>query len=752
MIRRTLAGLPAAALACVAAVISPAGAQTPAAEQTPAATTHRPKICLVLAGGGARGIAHVGVLKALKAMRIPIDCVVGTSIGSIVGGALAAGLDADAIEDVVRKANWTEILSDLPPRSGRTVYEKAIERQHVVTAELGLNGTSVELPRGILVGHGLQIFLRKIVPDGTDLDFKALPIPYCAVATNFETGSLAVLDHGDMALAIRASMSVPGAFAPVTVDGHLLVDGGLVQNLPIEAARNFKPDVIIAVDLGTQLLKHDELNSLLAAGLQTLNILMAQNIERSRTALGPDDVLIAPDVGDVSPADFPGSMKAIDRGVAATLAVADRLSRYSVPEAEYAAWSSAHSNQRQPTHYARVNVDTSHLRRVTPESVLARFGADATPQDVDARIERLMGTGDFERVDVHTDRGSDGEVLTIRPVEKSWGPDYLRAGISLGADLGGGSDFTVFLDRRKTWLNSRGLEWRLHASVGRLNSLVSELRQPLDFSQDWFVSGAAGIGNEQRNLYVDEFPIATYRLSEFAGYAGVGRHFGNLGEVVIGGGVESSVPRFFSGVPLPGLDSTHETATVLRARFTSDTHDNLDFPQQGHLLRLDADIARRSLGGNYDYGRIIASASQAFGYDENSLLVTGRYMTSLNSVLPLYRQFELGGFLNLSGLRQSQILANHVAFARLVVRHRLLRGGDLLPGLYIGGSLEAADVRDRYNPFLGRAEAAGFSVPDTRIGAGSLFLSAQSALGPFYLAVGHSKAGQTTVYLYFGRP
>ncbi len=734
-------------LTVLTATAAPAGAQAP----SPTAD-HRPKICLVLAGGGARGIAHVGVLKALKSMRIPIDCVVGTSIGSIVGGAVAAGLDADAIEEVVRKANWTDILSDQPPRSGRTVYEKAIERQHVVTAELGLSGTSVELPRGILVGHGLQLFLRKIVPDGTDLDFNALPVPYRAVATDFETGGLAVLDHGDVALAIRASMSVPGAFAPVTVDGHLLVDGGLVQNLPVEAARDFKPDVIIAVDLGTQLLKHDELNSLLAAGLQTLNILMAQNIERSRTALRPGDVLITPDVADVSPADFPGSMKAIDRGVAATLAVADELSRYSVPEAEYTAWTRAHSNQRPPSRYAHVTVDTSKLRNVTPESVLARFGTDATPEDVEERIDRLMGTGDFERVDVHTDRSTGEDVLTIRPVEKSWGPDYLRAGIALGADLGGGSDFTVFLDRRKTWLNSRGLEWRLHASVGRLNSLVSELRQPLDFSQDWFVSGAAGIGNEQRNLYVDEFPIATYRLSEFAGYAGIGRHFGNLGEIVVGGGVESSVPRFYSGVPLPGLDSTHETATILRARFTSDTHDNLDFPQQGHLLRLDADVARRSLGGDYDYGRIVASASQAFGYDENSFLVTGRYMTSMNSVLPLYRQFELGGFLNLSGLRQSQILANHVAFARLVVRHRLLRGGDLLPGLYVGGSLEAADVRDRYNPFLGRPEAVGFSVPDTRIGAGSLFLSAQSALGPFYLAVGHSKAGQTTVYLYFGRP
>jgi NTE family protein len=725
----------------------PAGAQPVAGS-----AAHRPKICLVLAGGGARGIAHVGVLKVLKSMRIPIDCVVGTSIGSIVGGALAAGLDADAIEDVVRKANWTEILSDQPPRSERTVYEKAIERQHAVTAELGLNGTSVELPRGILVGHGLQIFLRRIVPDGTDLDFDALPVPYRAIATDFETGAPQVLDHGDMALAIRASMSVPGAFAPVTVNGRLLVDGGLVQNLPVEAARQFKPDVVIAVDLGTQLLKREELKSLLAAGLQTLNILMAQNIERSRLALGPRDIVIAPDVADVSPADFPGSMKAIDRGVAAALAVADQLSRYSVSEAEYSAWTRAHGTPRPATRYARVTVDTSRLKVVPAESVLARFGTDATPADVDARIERLMGTGDFERVDVHTDRSEDGDVLTIRPVEKSWGPDYLRAGIALGADLGGGSDFTVFLHRRKTWLNSRGLEWRLNASVGRVNSLVNELRQPLSVGRDWFVSGVVGAANEQRNLYLDDFPISTYRLTIFNGYAGIGRSFGNFGEFVAGAGIEDSVPRFYNGVPLPGLDSPHETATVARARFTSDTYDNLDFPLRGHQLRLDADVARQSFGGHYDYERLAASASQAFGFDADSLVVTARYMTSLHSTLPLYRQFDLGGFLNLSGLRQFQILANRVTFASVVFRHRLLEGGDILPGLYIGGSLEAADVRDRYNPFTDLKASGEFVVRDERIGAGSLFLSAQSALGPFYFAVGRSKAGQTSVYLYFGRP
>ena len=735
-----------ALLAILATLLSLPVAAAPA---PPAART-RPKVCLVLAGGGARGISHVGVLKVLEEMRVPIDCIVGTSMGAIVGAAYAGGLDAAAIEDLVRSAEWSSILSDVPNRADHTVYDKGIERPHAVSAELGVSGTEVRLPKGLLVGHELQRFLRRLVPDGSNLDFDALPIPYRAVATNFETGGLVVLSKGDLAQSVRASMSVPGAFSPVTINGLLLADGGLVRNLPIDVAREFHPDAIIAVDLGAPLLKREELNSLLAAGLQTLNILSYQNIERSRAELTSADVLLSPDVTDVSPADFANSFRAVARGETVARAAADRLARFSVPDDEYRAWRSAHVRPPAPT-YTAVRVDTTRLRHVTPAAVTARLGSGVTLQNLDSRVDELMGTGDFERVDVHGEPTPDGDVLVVRPVEKSWGPNYLHVGIALGADFSGGSDFTMYADHRETWLNDRGLEWRLHGSVGRTNSLVSELRQPLDSGRDWFVSGLLGARREQRNVYVDAAPLATYRLGELDGFAGLGRSFGTSAEFVLGAGVESAVPRYFSGISAPSFDGKPQDASEIRARFVADTLDNLDFPQAGHFVLFDTQLARPALGSQLHYDRLSATLSQALGSGGNSLLLTGRFSTSAGSPLPFYRGFSLGGFLNLSGLREDQLVAEREVFLRAVFRHRLLSGGDLLPGLFVGASLEGADARDLINP-LG-TDVNGHLMPaNLKVGAASLFLSAQSVLGPGYLALGHSRAGQTAVYLYFGRP
>ena len=724
------------------------------AQDAPGATApppHRPKVCLVLAGGGARGIAHVGVLNVLAQMHVPIDCVVGTSMGSIVGAAFASGIDAGRIQTIVTEANWDRLLSDSPDRAEHSVYAKALERHHVGTAEIGLRGSDVKLPTGVLVGQQLQPFLRGLVRPGTDLNFDELPIPYRAVATDFETGQIVVLDHGDLSIAVRASMSVPGAFAPVDYEGRLLVDGGLVRNLPIDIARRFHPDVIIAVDLGAPLLKRSEIGSVFTVGLQTINILMAQNVERSLGDLSAQDVLIQPDVSDVDSSDFQHSLRAIPRGEAAARAVADRLAQLSVSPEEYAAWERIHDRPTETPKYAHVILDTSALQVVNPVSIEAMFRNEHADATLQQRIDNLMGTDSFERVDAHTESGPDGTSLVLRPVEKSWGPDYLRLGISLGADFGGGSDFTIFVDQRRTWLTQSGLEWRSHASIGRTNSLWSELRQPLDAAHNWFVDGSLGVENEQRNLYVDEFPVSTYRQSEFTGASEIGRQFGNLGEAAVGIRAASAIATFYSGVPLSILNGHRQVNTDLTARFSSDTLDNLDFPQHGHVLLIDGDFARQAFGSHLSYDRISIGGSEAFGAGPTSVFVTGRLQTSAGSTLPIYRQFGLGGFLEMSGLRVDQLLAERIVFLRTVVRQRVASAGTLLPGLYVGASLEGADVRDRINA-LAPDIADAVTPSNARIGAGSVFLSAQSLLGPFYLGLGHSRGGQTSLYLYVGRP
>ena len=420
-------------------------------------------------------------------------------------------------------------------------------------------------------------------------------------------------------------------------------------------------------------------------------------------------------------------------------------------EEAYAAWERHHDQPPEPTRYARVVIDTSQLKYVNPQSVQAIFNATDTQGGTDQLINQLLATDDFERIDSRAEPSDQGIELVLTPVEKSWGPNYLRLGMTLGADLGGGSDFTVFIDHRATWLTDKDLEWRNHISIGRVNSLASELRQPLDPARNWFVQGLGNVSNAQRNLYVGEFPVAIYRLSNYGAAAGIGRNFGNWGEMTLGIKADASKANFYSGLPLLILNNAQTRYTGLTARYVADTLDNLDFPKSGHQLRFDSELIRPTLGASGSYNRVTASVSQAFGYGPASIYLTGRVQSSAGSSLPIYRAFELGGFLNLSGLREDQLLANRVDFVRAIARTRVASAGSLLPGLFIGASLEGANVRDRVNP-LG-SNVTQFVVPgDLRIGAGSLFLSAESALGPFYLALGHSRAGQNSLYFYIGRP
>ena len=219
-----------------------------------------PRIALALSGGGARGIAHVGVLKVLEELRIPITCVTGTSMGSIVAGAFAVGHSPAEIEKLVLAANWNELFRDNPPRTEIAARRKVDDYKTLFAPEFGVKNGGLALPKGIIAGVSIEAFLRVVAEPATGIqDFDKLPVPFRAVATDIETGEAVVLREGNVAEAMRASMSVPGAIAPVEKDGRLLVDGMIANNLPIDQARKLCGDVVIAVNIGTPPLKRDEI-------------------------------------------------------------------------------------------------------------------------------------------------------------------------------------------------------------------------------------------------------------------------------------------------------------------------------------------------------------------------------------------------------------------------------------------------------------------------------------------------------------
>jgi NTE family protein len=710
--------------------------------------TARPRTCLVLSGGGARGAAHIGVLKVLERQRVPIDCVVGTSMGAIIGGAWASGVPADQIEIALRAVRWDRVLSDDPERPQRSIRAKDLERRRFGTAEFGYRDGRAVLPRGAFIGQQFDFFLARLfgIPFAR-ASFDDLPIPFRALATDIETGRLVVLDRGSLNDAVRASMSVPGVFSPQDIDGRLLVDGGLVRNLGVDVARSLGAERVIAVNLGTTLAGRDALDSLVGITGQMIAILTDQNVETSLAQLGPRDLLISPALGNFSAADFATATDVIPLGEVAAIAATARLAEFAMPEPAWVAWRQALSRRQvEPPLFESIAVDTTRLQRVDPASAQAVFEASFRSGPAETALERAIGalyaTDDFQQISVRSGVAPDGvDLLVVEPREKSWGPNYVRLGLTLATDLEGQSAFTVLGDHRATWLNRRGLELRSTASVGQLNSLRTELFQPLDLARRWSVSGAAGWQQRIDEAFVDDNAVARFRQSALRASIDFGRRFGTLGEWRVGVERQRLSSRLVTGSD-SDLDTGIRNSGSLFSRLTLDRLDSWDFPRSGWYLRSDFELADSSLGGNVDYRRLSLEWQGARGGRDFSLSAVLRYEDSLGTQLPLAEAFALGGFENLSGLRERQILANQVLFGRVVYSHQIGRGGALLRGVYVGGSLEYARVRERLNALDPTFEGLG----------GSLFVSLDSRLGPFYLGAGVAEEGEATLYLFLGRP
>src|SRR5271163_2001937 len=305
--RRLRQGLAGVLLAgCVAGTGSArAAAPGAAAIGAPAPDTPRPRVCLVLSGGGARGMAHIGVLRVIEELKVPIDCIAGTSMGAVVGGLYASGMSAAQIETTMRSVNWQEAFRDAPPRRDLNFRRKQDDRNFLVRLPLGVKHYHILLPKGFIQGEKLQETLRQLtLPFSNTTNFDELPTPFRAVATDLVTGEAVLLDKGDLSIAMRASISAPGVFAPVEYQGRLLVDGGLAENLPIDVARAMHADVLIVSDVSFPLQPRDKLDTALSISNQMLAIMVRNNADRQKATLGPQDILIEPSLGTSPPTDF----------------------------------------------------------------------------------------------------------------------------------------------------------------------------------------------------------------------------------------------------------------------------------------------------------------------------------------------------------------------------------------------------------------------------------------------------------------
>ena len=504
-----------------------------------AATEERPKIGLVLSGGGARGAAHIGVIRALEEMQVPIDAVAGTSMGAVVGGLYCAGLSGAEIEQVFRKLDWQDLFRDRALRRDLVYRRKQDDRSIYARGSLGLRyGEGVELPLGLVQGQKITQALRSATLGVADTkDFDRLPTPFRALATDLETGEPVVLDHGDLATVLRASMSAPGVLAPVEVGDRLLVDGGLVDNLPVALARSMGVDVLIVVDVSFPLASRDDLQSPLDVTNQMLGIMVRRGTEASKAQLAARDVLIEPDLGSMTALDFGRVPDVMATGRNLSPEVRQRLATLALPVAPYSDYRLARAaggKDEEIIAFVRPGAgsarDAARIEAVFGDLAGEPFDA----QELQRRANRQYGLNRYEAVDYQLVGEGEQRGLEIDLRAKSWGPSFLRLGLGIESDYDEGSRANAAGEILMTGLNRLDGEWLTELQLGDDPRFFTEWFQPLSLTNDVFLAPSLRHEIQSYDLVQDDSTIARYRVRESVAAIAIGAEISDWGEVRLG--------------------------------------------------------------------------------------------------------------------------------------------------------------------------------------------------------------------------
>jgi NTE family protein len=703
----------------------------------------RPRVALVLSGGGARGFAHVGVLRVLRDLKVPIDLVVGTSMGSVVGGAFAAGNSVETMETIVRSTDWEAVIADRPARDELAFRRREEDLLLPSRIEFGVDAGGITLPPSAAGNAALEFALARLMPGttrGTPVD--RLPLPFRSVASDLVSGELVELVDTPLFLTMRASLAVPGVFAPVRINERLLVDGGLVRNLPIDLARAMGADVVIAVNVGTPLAPESELGNAVGVAQQMLRILTEQNVQRSLKELGPRDILIAPDLSDVSFMDFRAAERAMSRGALAARQVAAQLQALAVSPADYAARESARLAGPAVTEAPQViaTLDVKGTKHIAAEALRAQstlqVGQPATREQFDQAARRLYGRADLERIEVVSREAEGGLAVTIEATEAAWARSRVRLGVELASDFGDGNAFNLGMLHVLSSLNDWGAELRTVARIGTLRQLGTQWWQPIAAGSPWYLA----LTLQHSGTATDVFEGGRRSVrADFATNSAIvvfGREVGDWGDVRVGWlrgrtRVRALVPDDGSREPIVLLGNTE----FLQVRV--DTLDSLAFPRRGHFLNADWERRKGQRADGLAVRAYSGAALAAFGAGEWAGHV---YAEWDRSSVGLARS-SLGGFLRLSGTPTNSIEGERVMLGRVV----MARGIAAMP-VALGGL-----VRAGFSLELGGGLTAQESMRLSSLRrAASAFLSVDTRFGPLFLAAGATHSGGGTLYLFLG--
>jgi NTE family protein len=545
--------------------------------------TSRPKLGLVLEGGGALGLAHIGVITWMEEHRIPVSYVAGTSMGGLVGGIYATGRSPAEVRELINGIDWDQVLSGVTPFRDLSFRRKQDTHDVPGSLEFGLRG-GLQFPSGFNTGQEVNLVLDSVALPYSELStFNDLPIPFACVATDLVSGKRHVFRDGSLALAMRSTMSLPGIFTPVRSGNRLYADGFLLDNLPVDVGKEMGSEVTLAIHLETAPL--DPKTNLSSFGVlgQSISVMSAVNELRS---MEQADILVTVPLLKYTALDYDKADAIIKAGYDAAAAKASVLSTFSVSEAEWEAYLAARNARRKTApvpKFVQAIVTPPEMAKAMEKQMSSLVGEPVDPKKINQDMMTIVGMGRFSTSTYSMVEKNGEQGLQVQVEQKSYAPPIVRPLILID-----GSEYNNVLfsiGARITFLDfgSYRSELRNDVILGSQYELASEYYHPLTTTSNWFIAPRFGLNSQQLNVYSGNTLQASYRLRQALGGLDTGYGFGRIAEFRLGyeGGYEKVSPEVGNVSTLP---TTSGTTGDARIQFQLNTLDDPVIPRSGASL------------------------------------------------------------------------------------------------------------------------------------------------------------------------
>jgi NTE family protein len=720
-------------------------AQEPAPSVAPAAKSQerqkeRPRIGVALEGGGALGLAHVGVLEWFEQHHIPVDYIAGTSMGGLIGGFYATGMSPAEMKKLIEGVNWNEVLSDATPYEDLSYRRKEDQRAYPNAFILGLrNGLS--LPAGLNAGHQIGLLIDRIaLPYFKTESFETLPTPFRCVATDLVSGKQVVFEQGSLAVALRSTMSIPGAFAPVFDKDRVLVDGGLVNNLPTDVVKQMGADIIIAVHLDTQAMEAKDIKSLVNVLDQSMRVLIAESELRG---LARADAVVNVALGGYGSTDYKKNEPIMKKGFEAADGKSRLLEKFALSDEEWQSYMRDREARRKtlapvPQFIKVEGADTAQQTENIERYLAPLEGQPLDTDRLDRALTRLTGVGRYDTVGYRFMERDGQQGLVIQVSEKNYAPPTIQPAFEVDGSASEEVGFTM--GSRLTFLDVAGFrsEWRTDFLFGNTYGTGTELYRPFTPVSKWFFAPHGNASTRVFKIYEKGNPLADYKLGQAEIGMDVGYGFNRFSELRFGYEVGYLATKLRLGTP--AFNSVSGRMGDAKLHYFFDHTDSPVIPRSGVRSETTfrwfdtspgAPSSFASLTSNLEYFQPVSALGSVFVNGEG-----GSTFGSNSTGIP---QFFLGGPLTLSAYGLNELQGN---------QYYLFRGGYLhdlwtLPPLvgkrvFVIGSYEFAKM-------YGAPNESKFP---NDFAAGVL---AETVIGPLFVGASAGDTGHRKWFFQLGR-